>query len=141
MMRKSSSIRFLTQVERDSVLLKSVLKTFSHQPNTDWHYQAEGRADVVLLDMDEHYLSKLEYARSLGRVVVLYAKDVSHLPANTLVLHKPARARDVLSMLSAAEVSLNALEKQAQTAAVNVTRVIDNQRPVRDDGHKAAFAY
>ncbi|MBH1970238.1 hypothetical protein FK216_03120 [Moraxellaceae bacterium AER2_44_116] len=139
-MRKSSSIRFVTQVERDLVLLKSVLKTFAHQPNTDWNYQAEGYVDVVLLDMDEHYLSKLEYARSLGRVVVLYAKDVTHLPVNTLVLHKPARARDVLSMLSAAEVSLNALNKQAQ-AATHVTKVVDNHRPLVVDEHKTAFAY
>jgi len=139
-MRKSSSIRFLTQVEHDLVLLKSVLKTFAHQPNTDWNYQAEGYVDVVLLDMDEHYLSKLEYARSLGRVVVLYAKDVTHLPANTLVLHKPARARDVLSMLSAAEVSLNALNKQAQVAA-NVTKVVDNHRALIVDEDKTAFAY
>lgn len=139
-MRKSSSIRFVTQVEHDLVLLKSVLKTFAHQPNTDWFYQAEGTVDVVLLDMDEHYLSKLEYARSLGRVVVLYAKDVTHLPANTLVLHKPARARDILSMLSAAEVSLNALNKQAQLAT-NLTKVVDNHRSLIVDEHKTVFAY
>ncbi len=139
-MRKSSSIRFVTQVEHDLVLLKSVLKTFAHQPNTDWFYQAEGTVDVVLLDMDEHYLSKLEYARSLGRVVVLYAKDVTHLPANTLVLHKPARARDILSMLSAAEVSLSALNKQAQSAT-NLTKVVDNHRSLIVDEHKTVFAY
>ena len=139
-MRKSSSIRFVTQVEHDLVLLKSVLKTFAHQPNTDWFYQAEGSVDVVLLDMDEQYLSKLEYARSLGRVVVLYAKDVTHLPANTLVLHKPARARDILSMLSAAEVSLNALNKQAQLAT-NLTKVVDNHRSLIVDEHKTVFAY
>jgi hypothetical protein len=139
-MRKSSSIRFVTQVEHDLVLLKSVLKTFAHQPNTDWFYQAEGSVDVVLLDMDEHYLSKLEYARSLGRVVVLYAKDVTHLPANTLVLHKPARARDILSMLSAAEVSLNALNKQAQLAT-NLTKVVDSHRSLIVDEHKTVFAY
>ena len=139
-MRKSSSIRFVTQVEHDLVLLKSVLKTFAHQPNTDWFYQAEGTVDVVLLDMDEHYLSKLEYARSLGRVVVLYAKDVTHLPANTLVLHKPARARDILSMLSAAEVSLSALNKQAQLAT-NHTKVVDNHRSLIVDEHKTVFAY
>ncbi len=139
-MRKSSSIRFVTQVEHDLVLLKSVLKTFAHQPNTDWFYQAEGSVDVVLLDMDEHYLSKLEYARSLGRVVVLYAKDVTHLPANTLVLHKPARARDILSMLSAAEVSLSALNKQAQLAT-NHTKVVDNHRSLIVDEHKTVFAY
>ena len=139
-MRKSSSIRFVTQVEHDLVLLKSVLKTFAHQPNTDWFYQAEGSVDVVLLDMDEHYLSKLEYARSLGRVVVLYAKEVTHLPANTLVLHKPARARDILSMLSAAEVSLNALNKQAQLAT-NLTKVVDNHRSLIVDEHKTVFAY
>ena len=139
-MRKSSSIRFVTQVEHDLVLLKSVLKTFAHQPNTDWFYQAEGTVDVVLLDMDEHYLSKLEYARSLGRVVVLYAKDVTHLPANTLVLHKPARARDILSMLSAAEVSLSALNKQAQLAT-NLTKVVDNHRSLIVDEHKTVFAY
>ena len=139
-MRKSSSIRFVTQVEHDLVLLKSVLKTFAHQPNTDWFYQAEGTVDVVLLDMDEHYLSKLEYARSLGRVVVLYAKDVTHLPANTLVLHKPARARDILSMLSAAEVSLSALNKQAQSAT-NLTKAVDNHRSLIVDDHKTVFAY
>ena len=139
-MRKSSSIRFVTQVEHDLVLLKSVLKTFAHQPNTDWFYQAEGTVDVVLLDMDEHYLSKLEYARSLGRVVVLYAKEVTHLPANTLVLHKPARARDILSMLSAAEVSLSALNKQAQLAT-NHTKVVDNHRSLIVDEHKTVFAY
>ena len=139
-MRKSSSIRFVTQVEHDLVLLKSVLKTFAHQPNTDWFYQAEGTVDVVLLDMDEHYLSKLEYARSLGRVVVLYAKEVTHLPANTLVLHKPARARDILSMLSAAEVSLNALNKQAQLAT-NLTKVVDDHRSLIVDEHKTVFAY
>lgn len=139
-MRKSSSIRFVTQVEHDLVLLKSVLKTFAHQPNTDWNYQAEGSVDVVLLDMDEQYLSKLEYARSLGRVVVLYAKDVTHLPANTLVLHKPARARDILSMLSAAEVSLSALNKQAQLAT-NHTKVVDNHRSLIVDEHKTVFAY
>jgi hypothetical protein len=85
-------------------------------------------------------LSKLEYARSLGRVVVLYAKDVTHLPANTLVLHKPARARDILSMLSAAEVSLSALNKQAQLAT-NHTKVVDSHRSLIVDDHKTAFAY
>ena len=139
-MRKSSSIRFVTAIGRDLSLFKSVLTTFGHQPNTDWFYQAEGSVDVVLLDMDEQYLSKLEYARSLGRVVVLYAKDVTHLPANTLVLHKPARARDILSMLSAAEVSLNALNKQAQLAT-NLTKVVDNHRSLIVDEHKTVFAY
>jgi hypothetical protein len=57
-MRKSSSIRFVTDVERDLVLLKSVLTTFGHQPNTDWFYQADGLCDVVIIDVSEgeHYI-------------------------------------------------------------------------------------
>ena len=65
---------------------------------------------------------------------------MTHLPANTLVLHKPARARDILSMLSAAEVSLSALNKQAQSAT-NLTKVVDNHRSLIVDEHKTVFAY
>jgi hypothetical protein len=43
-------------------------------------------------------------------------------------------------MLSAAEVSLNALNKQAQLAT-NLTKVVDSHRSLIVDDHKTAFAY
>lgn len=142
-MRKSSSIRFVTDVDRDLTLLKSVLTTFGHQPNTDWGYQADGCADVVIIDVSEgeHYISKLEAARGLGRVVVFYAKEGMDVPINTFLLRKPARARDVLSLLSAAEMRLAVLEKQAQVGAVNTARVTERDSSVLMSGHKAAYAY
>ena len=141
-MRKSSSIRFVTAIDRDLTLFKSVLSTFGHQPNTDWHYQEEGYADVVLIDLNEkeHYVAKLEQARSLGRIVVLYSKDTIEAPINTFVLRKPARARDVLSLLAAAEVRITALDKQAQTA-VKAAPMNESQHPSTVDHHKVAFAY
>ncbi len=142
-MRKSSSIRFVTHVDRDVALLKSVLKTFGHQPNTDWSYQAEGCADVVIVDVSEgeHYISKLEAVRGLGRVVVFYAKEGMDVPINTFLLRKPARARDVLSLLSAAEMRLTVLERHAQTAAANTARVTEERKADVMSGHKTSFAY
>lgn len=142
-MRKSSSIRFVTDVDRDLVLLKSVLTTFGHQPNTDWGYQADGCADVVIIDVSEgeHYISKLEAVRGLGRVVVFYAKEGMDVPTNTFLLRKPARARDVLSLLSAAEMRLAVLEKHAQSAATNTARVSGERDSVLMNGHKASYAY
>lgn len=141
-MRKLSSIRFVTAIDRDLSLFKSVLTTFGHQPNTDWHYQEEGYADVVLIDLNEseHYVAKLEQARSLGRIVVLYSKDTIEVPMNTFVLRKPARARDVLSLLAAAEVRIAALDKQAQVV-VKAAMTNDNQHQSIVNSHKVAFAY
>lgn len=143
-MRKSSSIRFVTHIDRDLTLLKSVLTTFGHQANTDWSYQAEGFADVVIIDVSEgeHYVSKLEAVRGLGRVVVFYAKESIDLPINTFLLRKPARARDVLSLLSAAEMRLVVLEKNAQTAAEHAARISSEREPsLMNNGHKTAYAY
>lgn len=139
-MRKSSSIRFITAIDRDLTLFKSVLSTFGHQPNTDWHYQEEGYADVVLIDLteNEHYVAKLEQARSFGRIVVLYSKDTIEAPINTFVLRKPARARDVLSLLAAAEVRMAALDKQATVKALAMS---EDQLQSTVDHHKVAFAY
>lgn len=141
-MRKSSSIRFVTPIHRDLTLFKSVLITFGHQPNTDWHYQEEGYADVVLIDLseNEHYVAKLEQARSLGRIVVLYTNDAIEAPINTFVLRKPARARDVLSLLAMAEVRIAALDNHAQTAA-KATTINNNSHQSMIDNHKVAFAY
>jgi hypothetical protein len=141
-MRKSSSIRFVTPIQRDLSLFKSVLTTFGHQPNTDWHYQEDGYVDVVLIDLNEneHYVAKLEQARSLGRVVVLYTKDTIEAPINTFVLRKPARARDVLSLLATAEARIAALDKQAQTMTKSATTSESHHQSMVDN-HKVTFAY
>ncbi len=141
-MRKSSSIRFVTAIGRDLSLFKSVLTTFGHQPNTDWYYQEDGYVDVVLIDLseNEHYVAKLEQARSLGRVVVLYTKDIIEAPINTFVLRKPARARDVLSLLATAEVRIAALDKQAQTTTKSAA-TSESHHQSMVDSHKVTFAY
>lgn len=140
-MRKTNSIRFVTAIGRDLSLFKSVLTTFGHQPNTDWHYQDNGYVDVVLIDLNEneHYVAKLEQARSLGRVVVLYTKDTIEPPINTFVLRKPARARDVLSLLATAEVRIAALDKQATMTKSAATS--ESHHPSMVDSHKVTFAY
>ena len=138
-MRKSSSIRFVTPIQRDLSLFKSVLTTFGHQPNTDWHYQEDGYVDVDLNE-NEHYVAKLEQARSLGRVVVLYTKDTIEAPINTFVLRKPARARDVLSLLATAEARIAALDKQAQTMTKSAT-TSESHHQSMVDSHKVTFAY
>jgi hypothetical protein len=141
-MRKSSSIRFITQVERDLTLFKSVLKTFGHQPNTEWLYQENGKTDVVLVDIHEHehYISKLEDARHLGHIVVFYSKETIELPTNTFLLRKPARARDVLSLLSLAEVRLAALAKQSEMP-VPISIMTEHQPVLSHNQHKVAFSY
>ncbi len=107
-MRTSYSIRFMTHIAHDEALLKSVLTTFGHQPSADWHYQKEGNVDVIILDADYCSQGDLEVAYKLSREVVFYTKDFTLATQKSLVLHKPAHAKDILSALAAVEVCLQA---------------------------------
>ena len=52
-MSTAYTIRFVTTVNRDKALLKSILATFGHQRDVDWVYQPDGVVDVIILDSDE----------------------------------------------------------------------------------------
>lgn len=105
-MRTSYSIRFITGHEQDRVLLKSVLATFGHRPTADWHYQIEGSVDIVMLDIDRCSSFELEFAHNISRAIIFYTTDMTLAAQKTLVLHKPAHARDFLQVLDKAAAYL-----------------------------------
>jgi hypothetical protein len=96
----------MTHIAHDEALLKSILTTFGHQPSVDWHYQQEGNVDVIILDADYCSQGDLEVAYRLSREVVFYTKDFTLAGQKSLVLHKPAHAKDILSALAAAAACL-----------------------------------
>jgi ABC-type tungstate transport system permease subunit len=44
-MNTAHTIRFVTTINRDQALLKSILATFGHQRNADWRYQSTGAGE------------------------------------------------------------------------------------------------
>ncbi len=71
-MNTAHTIRFVTTVQRDRALLKSILATLGHQRHADWVYQAEGAVDVIILDADCNTLRVLgspDLQPALGSVV------------------------------------------------------------------------
>ncbi len=119
-MRTSYSIRFMTHVAHDRALLKSVLATFGEQPDASWHYQEEGAVDVIMLDADTCSVSELALAHAMCREIIFYTADMSLATQKSLVLQKPAHAKEMLSILKAAAKSLHGHSHPSMLASVSM---------------------
>jgi len=98
-MSTAYTIRFVTTVNRDKALLKSILATFGHQRDVDWVYQPEGVVDVIILDSDECSAQDILDAHQMTDEIVYYTQDASIANKKHFMLAKPAQARHFVRLL------------------------------------------
>ena len=110
-MRVSHSIKFLTPIRSDYALFKSILVTFSHQPDVDWSYQSEGKTHVVIVDADKDFSQDIAYECAQADAVIYYTNDMTLAEQKPFVLRKPAHAREFLQILQ--RVTQYLVEKQS----------------------------
>jgi hypothetical protein len=98
-MNTAHTIRFMTTINRDQALLKSILATFGHQRHADWRYQPTGAANIIILDSDECSAQDIVEAHQMADEIVYYTQDTSLATKKHFVLAKPAQARHFVQLL------------------------------------------
>lgn len=87
--------------ERDVALIKSLLGIVGKVAGVEWVYSDEPGADVVILDTDASRVSSLKEHKP--KAIVAYASPDKTLIPNTFALYKPARARDLMEVLTSVQ--------------------------------------
>jgi hypothetical protein len=98
-MNTAHTIRFMTTINRDQALLKSILATFGHQRHADWRYQPTGAVNIIILDSDECSAQDIVEAHQMADEIVYYTQDTSLATKKHFVLAKPAQARHFVQLL------------------------------------------
>ncbi|MDF3030595.1 MAG: hypothetical protein K0R03_1153 [Moraxellaceae bacterium] len=86
--------------DRDVAVIKSLLGIIGKVGGADWSYSDDPGADVVIVDVEEGGVGSLK-AHKNKRALVVYASPDKTLIPNTFMLNKPARARDLIDVLTA----------------------------------------
>lgn len=90
--------------DRDVALIKSLLGIIGKIGGVEWTY-SDDAADVVIVDVEEGGVGSLKTHKNKRALVVYAAPDKTLIP-NTFMLNKPARARDLIDVLSAVQARL-----------------------------------
>ena len=98
-MNTAHTIRFMTTINRDQALLKSILATFGHQRHAGWRYQPTGAVNIIILDSDECSAQDIVEAHQMADEIVYYTQDTSLATKKHFVLAKPAQARHFVQLL------------------------------------------
>lgn len=93
--------------DRDVSLIKSLLGIIGKVGGADWVYSDSSDADIVIVDVEEGGVGSLK-AHKNKRALVVYASPDKTLIPNTFMLNKPARARDLIDVLTAIQNRLMA---------------------------------
>lgn len=83
--------------ERDVALIKSLLGIVGKVAGAEWEFSEAQTADVVIIDTDQSRVGSLD---PKPRAVITYASPDKTLVPNTFALYKPARARDLMEVLT-----------------------------------------
>lgn len=89
--------------ERDVALIKSLLGIVGKVGGVEWHFSEAEAADVVIIDTDHSRVGNLE---PKPRAIITYASPDKTLVPNTFALYKPARARDLMEVLTSVQARL-----------------------------------
>lgn len=89
--------------ERDIALIKSLLGIVGKVGGAEWVFSEAGSADVVIIDTDNSRVGNLE---PKPRAIITYASPDKTLIPNTFALTKPARARDLMEVLTSVQARL-----------------------------------
>lgn len=103
-MSSKYSITCSAMSERDVALIKSLIGIIGKSQGAEWVYSEEPEADVVIIDTDGR--GNLAALKAKPRAVVTYASPDRTLVPNTFALTKPARARDLMEVLSSIQTRL-----------------------------------
>ncbi|MFZ5561463.1 MAG: hypothetical protein ACOY41_08085 [Pseudomonadota bacterium] len=90
--------------DRDVALIKSLLGIIGKIGGVEWTY-SDDAADVVIVDVEEGGVGSLKTHKNKRALVVYAAPDKTLIP-NTFMLNKPARARDLIDVLTAVQARL-----------------------------------
>jgi fructose-specific component phosphotransferase system IIB-like protein len=90
--------------ERDVALIKSLLGIVGKGQGAEWVYSESDTADVVIVDTDNR--GSLSALKSKPRVIITYASPDSTLVPNAIFLAKPARARELMEVLTSVQAKL-----------------------------------
>jgi hypothetical protein len=93
------SITCAAMNERDVALIKSLIGIVGRGQEAEWVYCETPDADVVIIDTDVRGTTGLLKERK-PRAVVAYASPDKTLIPNTFALTKPARARELMEVLT-----------------------------------------
>lgn len=83
--------------ERDVALIKSLLGIVGKVGGVEWQYGELDSADVVIIDTEHSRVGSLD---PRPRAIITYATPDKTLVPNTFALYKPARARDLMEVLT-----------------------------------------
>lgn len=95
-----------SMAEKDVALIKSLLGIVGKVAGADWEWREAAPADVVIIDTDHARVGSLKEAKP--RAVVTYVSPDKTLVPNTIALGKPARARDLIDVLTMVHARLGA---------------------------------
>lgn len=91
--------------ERDVALIKSLLGIVGKVAGVEWVFSEGPTADVVIIDTDNTRVGGLD---PKPRAIITYASPDKTLVPNTFALTKPARARDLMEVLTSVQARLAA---------------------------------
>lgn len=91
--------------DREVALMKSLLGIIGNKvEGVAWEYRDELPADVVIIDTDATRVGSLKDHKP--RAIITYASPDKTLVPNTFALYKPARARDLIEVLTSVQARL-----------------------------------
>jgi hypothetical protein len=105
-MSQKYSITCSAMGERDVALIKSLLGIIGKVGGAVWEYSEDLGADVVIIDTDQSRVGNLKEQKP--RAIITYASPDKTLVPNTFALTKPARARDLIEVLTSIQARLTA---------------------------------
>jgi hypothetical protein len=92
--------------DREVALIKSLLGIIGNKvEGVEWEYRDELPTDVVIIDTDATRIGS-NIKDYKPRAIITYASPDKTLIPNTFALYKPARARDLIEVLTSVQARL-----------------------------------
>ncbi len=105
-MAAAKKVALVGASENDATLIHQLIEQNSNELDTPWQLSPEGGADFLLVDIDSIY-GHMDWLkiRSSGRAAAVFT-DAPHSKESTIVLRKPLRAANLISVLNDAAALL-----------------------------------
>ncbi|MEO7200183.1 MAG: hypothetical protein ABIY56_08215, partial [Dokdonella sp.] len=97
-MAAAKKVALVGASENDATLIHQLIEQNSNELDTPWQLSPEGGADFLLVDIDSIY-GHMDWLkiRSSGRAAAVFT-DAPHSKESTIVLRKPLRAANLISV-------------------------------------------
>lgn len=107
-MATNLTIRLISNIQRDQILLKSLLTVVGRRRAIEWTYLLyDNNCDVVIVDADAPHPSIATLKKLYGaKFIVVYAASPYKMPMADFILTKPLRAKDLNYLLTEIEKGL-----------------------------------